>query len=130
MNKFVLIPHEEYIRFKDYLVKNKLKNENNETIRNNAQIQSFSPTDKSDKIPAEVIREIEDYQENNKLAVNNILEDTKAKPVSEVGTTEVLPPPGIPQQKPKSSLFNDEKFQQTGNGEKERWIRKWKKNIR
>ena len=25
MNKFVLIPHEEYIRFKDYFVKNKLK---------------------------------------------------------------------------------------------------------
>ena len=23
MNKFVLIPHEEYIRFKDYLVKTK-----------------------------------------------------------------------------------------------------------
>ena len=116
MNKFVLIPHEEYIRFKDYFVKNKLKNENNETIRNNAHIQTFSPTDKSDKIPAEVLDEIEGYQENSKLPDNNIL--------------EVLPPPGIPPQKTKSTLFNSEKFQQTGNGEKERWIRKWKKNIR
>ena len=130
MNKFVLIPHEEYIRFKDYFVKNKLKNENNETIRNNAHIQSFSPTDKSDKIPAEVLDEIEGYQENSKLPDNNMLEDIKANPVSEVGTTEVLPPPGIPPQKTKSTLFNSEKFQQTGNGEKERWIRKWKKNIR
>ena len=116
-------------RFKDYFVKNKLKSENNGANENNAQIQSISPTDKSDKI-AEVKDEIQSYQENNSLPNINILEDIKADRVSEEGANEVLPPPGIPPQKLKSSLFNSEKSHQTGNGEEERWIKKWKKNIR
>ena len=43
---------------------------------------------------------------------------------------EVLPPPGFPLQNTDREVFKYKKIQQTGDGRKEEWIRKWKKTIR
>ena len=124
MNKFVLIPQEEYIRFKDYLVNKKAIGENNETIKDNSLNQSG--TLKSDNILNEIKDNRLSYQESNST---DILRDIKANPLSEQETADALPPPFFPMQKAVPSGFLTKNLQQTGNGEKDCWIAKWEKYI-
>ena len=129
MNKFVLIPHEEYIRFKDYLVKNKTNVENNEAIKDNSLNQST--TVKSDNILSEMKDKTQGYQENKSID-KDTLRDIKpnSNSLSEQETADVLPPPGFPMQKAEPSVFFSKKLQQTGNGQRECWIANWKKYVR
>ena len=83
MNKFVLIPHEEYIRFKDYLLKNKAKDENNEPIRDKSQIHSSTTIDKN---------KIQGYEEATSTN-SDILSGIRTNSVIDQDITDVLPPP-------------------------------------
>ena len=126
MNKYVLIPHEEYIRFKDYL-KNKTNVENNEAIKDKSLIQST--TVKSDNILSEMKDKTQGYQENKSID-KDTLRDIKANSLREQETVDVLPPPGFPMQKAEPSVFFSKELQQTGNGSTENWIANWKKYVR
>ena len=79
MNKFVLIPHDEYTRLKDHLLNNKEETKNNKKIYKH----DIDPEEKNDDI---------------NLSLEKDLLDIKANSVTGQSqrTEELLPPPGFP----------------------------------
>ena len=125
MNKFVLIPHDEYSRLKDHLLNNKEKTENNEEInKHDISEQLNIDLNKND--------EIKDYDKNINRSLKKDLLGIKANSLTgqRQTTEELLPPPGFPAQNKDTKILKYKKSQQSGDGKKEDWIRKWKKTIR
>ena len=109
MNKFVLIPHDEYTRLKDYLLNNKEKIKNNEKIYKH----DIDPV-KNDDINLSLEKDLLDIKANSATGQSQ-------------RTEELLPPPGFPAQIKDTEVKT---LEQTGDGKKDDWIRKWKKTIR
>ena len=95
MNKFVLIPHEEYTRFKEYLLNKEQVNDNENMNKGN----NFNYLSKS-----EIPDKIEDNNENYTHPSDKDMPlDIKADLVAEktLDKNKALPPPGFPMQKKK-----------------------------
>ena len=124
MNKYVLIPHDQYLRFKSFVVENKDKTEN--VIENPDERKENSiKKDKTDEKESESIEKLDEAIHFNKSLY----------PEASQEVTYPIPPPGLPAEanyRKNATYFpkirKNGRRNQEGGGSNE-WIKKWNKKF-
>ena len=147
MNKYVLIPHEQYQSFKSFLAdkkEHKIAESNQETV-NEKDIHPKIHESNSEILKGEKFRSVDSriLNNNNKRKSEKLLDNNRKETVSSQFSdntkdkTEIkhpLPPPGLPekavysQDNYLSKIKKNGREIQKGSGANE-WIQKWTEKI-
>ena len=152
MNKYVLIPHEQYQSFKSFLAdkkEHKIAESNQETV-NDRDIHPKIHDSNSEILKGEEFRSVDsrilnnNNNNNNKRKSEKLLDNNRKETVSsefsdntkdKAEINHPLPPPGLPEK----AVYNQDNYLskikekngreiQKGGGANE-WIQKWTKKI-
>ena len=146
MNKYVLIPHEQYQSFKSFLAdkkEHKIAESNQETV-NEKDIYPKIHESNSEILKGEEFRRVDSrILNNNKRKSEKLLDNNRKETESSQFSDNTkdkaeikhpLPPPGLP----KKAVYNQDNYFskikkngreiQKGSGANE-WIQKWTKKI-
>ena len=147
MNKYILIPHEQYQSFKSFLAdkkEHKITESNQKTV-NEKDIHPKIHESNSEILKGEKFRSVDSriLNNNNKRKAEKLLDNNQKEIVSSQFSdntkekTEIkhpLPPPGLPekavysQDNYLSKIKKNGREIQKGSGANE-WIQKWTKKI-
>ena len=121
MNKYILIPREQYDKFKEFL----LSYSNAINHKEETTLQETSP-----KRPKEKDNKVEPMSKDD-----NIKSDSEELLLKPDHKAMIPPPPGVPKSESVSPIFkyNNKikgKKKQEGYGERPEWFKYWNKNIR
>ena len=122
MNKYVLIPREQYDRFKEFLLSE--QSQNNPKEGNVPQETTSSPQKES-------------FQMSDELTDGNKRSESEQVDLKPEERGKIPPPPGVPATETLNSITinnNNNKIRgkkkQEGHGQRPEWFRYWNKNIR
>ena len=141
MNKFVLIPYDQFNSFKSYLMEKKhdtsSKNKESEVIADTDKIENTDKNVMDDEINISMKSEGENLNKND--LTGDILDEKKEKTTDNDNDHRTgdrfLPPPGIPVKiKKTEKIFQyGNRDRQEGAGTKKtepKWIKNWQRKIK
>ena len=128
MNKYVLIPREQYDKFKEFLLSEQTQNNHNED--NMPQESSLSQKETFQKVNDK------DNQMTDDQMYDDIRSESEQLDLKQEKREKIPPPPGVPAAETlsSSSIHSNNKIRgkkkQEGYGERPEWFKYWNKNIR
>ena len=123
MNKYVMIPVEQYERYKAFM---KSTNENDKSLENKVKMDS-----REDSLLMSVKKKIDEFPEKVESDKDYKIGIPQEKSFKTKKKSRILPPPGLPQSKVNKKIQNDQQRGEGGRGEgsKPHWLREWQKKF-